>query len=318
MNGLSAAAVDTFDGVGGVRVTYHSWVPAAPRVTLQIAHGMGEHAARYRDFAEYLAARGVAVYANDHRGHGRTAHTPGVFGEDGWNNILADMRQLNDVVAGRHPVAPRILLGHSMGALAAQHYATRYGDSIDALILSGSPGVGFPRRVWMLRAITRFERWRVGAWNESGLLASLLFGDANKLFEAHDASGFEWLSRDAEAVERYVSDPLCGFVPCTQSLLDMLDGAAEATSPEAIARTPERLPIYLFSGEDDPVHERGEGLDRLIDRLRVAGLGPERKLYPGARHETLNETNRLEVYADVLLWIEASAQTCRAAAHAER
>ena len=132
-----------FSASDGKSVRLYRWLPAmAPLATIQIAHGMGEHAARYDTLAGLLAARGFAVYANDHRGHGATAE-PGKFGwmgVDGWNRVIADAHEIAAHVATTHPRAPRVLLGHSMGAMLAQQYLTRYGAELDAAILSGSPG----------------------------------------------------------------------------------------------------------------------------------------------------------------------------------
>ena len=291
-------------------VACYSDTPAEPRAILQIAHGMGEHAQRYGEVASKLAASGFAVYTNDHRGHGETGKSSlGYMGPDGWNRLLADAYELNRLAVSRHPGVPVVLLGHSMGSMMAQQYITRYGMSIDALVLSGSPWFKAksinPIPGWILA----FETWRLGRSGASGLMQKLLFGSANKPFEhplpTGAPTGFEWLSRDNEAVRAYVDDPWCGFVVATGSLVELYAGAAQTQDPENIARIPKILPIYVFSGSEDPVHGGRLDLQRMIDAYRLAGIADiDVKWYDGGRHEMFNEINADEVVADLLGWLD--------------
>ena len=285
----------------GIDVHYYAWVPAQVKGVVQLAHGMGEHAQRYDRVGRALAEAGFAVYANDHRGHGATADRHlGYMGADGWNRVLADAYELNCHYRSLHPQAPLVLLGHSMGSMMSQQYITRYGRSIDGLVLSGSPGFKKPLLSLLPLLIARFERWRLGDGQSSDVLQKLLFGDANKPFDAPAASGFEWLSRDAQEVQRYVDDELCGFVLSTASLVDLFVGARAAQTPAALAKIPGQLPIYVFSGSDDPVHSEQQDLNRLLAAYREQGLNVESRIYPAGRHEMFNETNRDEVVADLI------------------
>jgi len=163
----------------GKAIHVYRWLPEVqPRAVIQIAHGMGEHAARYDWTARQLNAAGYAVYANDHRGHGETADPDrlGWMGEDGWNRVIADAADLTDHIRATHPEAPVVLLGHSMGAMLSQQYLYRCGAKLDAAVLSGSPGVAGRFQAWLSRTIARFERWRLGADAESALLQKLLRG----------------------------------------------------------------------------------------------------------------------------------------------
>lgn len=291
----------------GVELQVYRWLPAeAPRATVQIAHGMGEHAARYDRLAGALTDAGYAVYADDHRGHGRTAteETLGLLPADGWNRVIRDAYELHGHIGEAHPGLPRILIGHSMGAMLCQQFVYRYGSELTALALSGSPGFAGRFSLWFAHSIARFERWRHGADSESALLQKLVFGKANDPFDGPEATGFEWLTRDRAEMQRYVDDPLCGFVLRAGGFCDLYAGAREARQPRHHADIPSKLPIYLFSGSDDPVHGGGKNLDRLVKAYRKVNSRVTERRYPGGRHELLNETNRDEVTADLLAWLD--------------
>lgn len=294
----------------GADVACYHWPCDAPLVqtkaVVQIAHGMGEHAARYDAVAQHLSQAGFAVYANDHRGHGVTGQANlGYMGGDGWNRVLADAYELNRLIEDTYPELPRVLLGHSMGSMMSQQYITRYGHSIDLLVLSGSPGFKAKSAGFLSSTIAKFEKWRLGAGQSSDLLQRLLFGDANKPFAADDATGFEWLSRDAAQVQLYLDDEACGFVLSTGSLVDLFAGSKTTTQPEVLAKIPQDLPIYVFSGTQDPVHGEQKDIQRMLQAFYDQGLSAVTvKWYPGGRHEMFNETNREEVLADLVGWLE--------------
>lgn len=290
----------------GQSVACYHWPASSPKACVHIAHGMGEHAQRYDAVATALAAAGYHVYANDHRGHGVTGQAQhGHMGGDGWNRVLADAYEINRHIAGAHEGLPIVLLGHSMGSMMSQQYITRYGASIDALVLSGSPGfkAGFGRL--LSSTIARFERMRLGPDQDSALMQRLLFGDANKPFDAPGASGFEWLSRDPAEVQKYVDDPACGFVLSAGSLVDLFAGSVSTQRPECLAKIPKTLPIYVFSGVDDPVHSEQRDIQRMLQAFYDQKLQHiEVKWYAGGRHEMFNETNRDEVIADLTAWLD--------------
>ncbi len=298
----------TLEASDGEAVQCYSWQVAQPRAVIQIAHGMGEHAKRYDQVAAALNDAGYTVYANDHRGHGVTgSDNYGYMGGDGWNRVLADAFELNREMRQANPDTPHVLLGHSMGSMMSQQYVTRYGASIDALALCGSPGFKEPLLAWIPRILGRIESWRLGREKHSDLLQKLLFGNANKAFDGPQATGFEWLSRDGSEVAKYVDDEACGFVLANGSLCELFAGAAASQKPENIAKIPRNLPIYVFSGADDPVHSEGKDFNRLVNAYRRAGLeNLESKLYPGGRHELFNDINAREVIKDLVSWLERS------------
>jgi alpha-beta hydrolase superfamily lysophospholipase len=298
------------DGLGiyGIRWPRPPQAPAAKAIVV-IAHGMGEHIRRYDRVAAQLSAAGYQVYGKDHRGHGRTADplAPGDMGEDGWSKCITDMRNLVELAQREHPRLPTVLLGHSMGAMLAQQFIYRHGYLLDAVALSGSPGFGQPIMTLISVGIAQFERLRLGGGNPSPVLQKLVFGKANDAFDNPSATGFEWLTRDATEMQRYVDDELCGFVLCTASLARLFNGAREATRPGNLRTVPADLPLYVFSGSDDPVHDEQKNLDRMLSAYRAAGLKPVTRIYPGGRHELFNETNRDEVVSDLIGWLDSAA-----------
>jgi alpha-beta hydrolase superfamily lysophospholipase len=281
----------------------------APRKAIvHISHGMAEHGARYARFAEALAGAGYVVYANDHRGHGKTAKSAEDLGflapSGGFGRAVQDLVQLVVFEKAEDPGLPVFLFGHSMGSFFAQAYVIEAGSSLRGVILSGSSGK--PNLLASAgRLVARLERARLGAHGRSALLTDLSFGAFNKAFKPN-RTGFDWLSRDDAEVDKYVADPLCGFAVTTQLWVDVLDGTADIARPERQARIPKDLPVYVFAGSEDPVGERTRSLDQLLGAYQRAGLTDvTHKYYPGARHETLNETNRDEVTRDVIAWLDA-------------
>ncbi|HEY1942088.1 MAG TPA: alpha/beta hydrolase, partial [Roseiarcus sp.] len=280
----------------GANLLVRRWLPDAPaRAIVQIAHGLAEHSQRYQDFALALNAAGFGVYANDHRGHGRTASPDdlGFFAaENGWRLVLGDLWTLNRHIADKHAGAPIVLFGHSMGSFFAQAFIAEHGEALAGAILSGSNGRP-PAIAALGRLIARFERLRLGAHGRSDLLMKMWFGAFNKPFEPA-RTAFDWLSRDPAAVDAYVADPLCGFNSTTQLAIDLLDALPPLLAPATLACIPKRLPILIVSGARDPV---GANLQGLVAAYRGAGLNPTVRIYPDARHELLNETNREDVKA---------------------
>jgi len=290
----------------GHSMHYYRWLPAEdPVATVQIAHGMGEHAARYDWTVGHLTAAGFAVYAQDHRGHGLSCAPAdyGDMGEDGWNRTISDAHELTQLIRSNHPGLPHALVGHSMGSMLSQQYLYRFGSELDAAVLSGSPGLGGAFSLWLSHTIARFESWRHGPAGHSELLQNLLFGKSNEPFDGPDATGFEWLSRDEAQVRHYVDDPACGFVLRAGSIVNLMAGARQARKKRFIAEIPEELPVYVFSGQADPVHDEEKGLNRLLERYRAVIRNVDYRRYPDGRHEMLNETNRDEVVADLAGWL---------------
>jgi alpha-beta hydrolase superfamily lysophospholipase len=245
------------------------------------------------------------VYASDLRGHGRSAERDEDLGwfEGGWARVVRDVAGFVADERARHPGVPFVLFGHSMGSFIVQQTLWNYPEGIDGAVLSGSNG-----RPGLLaqagRVVTRIERARLGPRGRSKLLDQLSFGGFNKPF-APNRTEFDWLSRDAAEVDRYIADPRCGFICTTALWVDIVDALPGLTRPDRLARIPRDLPVYIFSGERDPVGEAGAGVRRLVDQYRAAGLSHTKlQLYPEGRHEMLNDVNRSEVIANLAAWLD--------------
>lgn len=288
------------------RLHVNQWMPDdAPRAVVMLAHGMAEHSARYERLAQALCDAGYGVYALDQRGHGRTADagTLGLYAEkDGWNKVVGDLASLNQHIGQQQPGLPIILLGHSMGSYIAQAFLLHHSASLQGAILSGSnfQPVALYRAA---RVIARIERARQGLRGRSVLIDFLSFGSFNKAFKPN-RTAFDWLSRDPVEVDKYVNDPLCGFRCTNQLWIDLLGGLQHISKVSNLAQIDPGLPVLVIGGECDPVSE-GKRLKSLAHALREAGCqNVQLTIYPQARHEVFNETNRDDVTADVVTWLE--------------
>lgn len=285
----------------GVEIFYQSWLPEARNIKaiLQISHGMAEHSLRYAEFAAFLNASGIGVYANDHRGHGNSipkGAIPGYFAErDGWNLVLQDMHQLTSICKQNHPDIPFFLLGHSMGSFLSRKYAGLWASELKGLIISGTGS----NPQWLLDAGLGLAKM-MPANSPSKFIDNMVFGKYNRSY----ASPFQWLSSDQKKVDEYVADPLCGFV-CTGSFFrDMFVGLKMLNDKRIYDNVSRDLPVYLFSGKKDPVGDFGKGVQQVTLQFQRDGFkNVTEKFYYDGRHEMLNETNRDEVYQDVLDWI---------------
>ena len=289
----------------GMSLFVYRWLPdGPPKAVVQIAHGLAEHAARYARVAEALTRADYAVYADDHRGHGRTARTPdelGLFAErDGWKKCIDDLWLINRRIAADHPGLPIVLLGHSLGSFMVQYFISEHGDALVAAVLSASNGKPPPiAPIGLLLA--RLERLRLGQRGHSPVMQALFFGAFNKPFKPA-RTPFDWLSRDTAEVDKYIADPLCGFESAVQLYIDLLEGLRETANPSRQVRIPKDLPIYIFNGSRDPV---ASNIGQLIDAYRAAVIKQVvHKVYPDGRHESLNETNRDTVTRDLIVWLD--------------
>ncbi|HEX4301886.1 MAG TPA: alpha/beta hydrolase [Rhizomicrobium sp.] len=277
----------TFDGADGAKIFTYLWLPNGPiRGVLQLAHGMGEHALRYREPLQPLLDAGIAIYANDHRGHGRTAPdkaTLGDFGPGGFAAVVDDMAQLSRIIREENPGKKLILMGHSMGSFAAQIYVLDHSDLIDGFILSGSAAVD--------KLIPPKEA-------QGDILTTMNTATTPR-------TPFDWLSRDDAEVDKYIADPLCGFSVNDASRKSMFAATAPTVDPTKLAGIRKDLPFYIFAGDKDPVNADMTRLTPLVERYRAAGISDiATDFYKDGRHEMLNETNRGEVVANLQAWIE--------------
>lgn len=288
------------DGVHQVHAVL--WLPESgePRGVVQLVHGICEYALRYDPFARYLTDHGFAVTGNDHLGHGLTAKGPEEYGYfSDWWHLVRDVQDLRETVGKLIPDVPYFILGHSMGSFVTRTYLIDYPGTLTGAILSGTgqepalavaagkllTGMGDPHKVNKL-----FYQLSIGAYNKQ-------FAPAR--------TGADWICRDEKVVDAYLADPLCNFQTTAGMNHAMMTGLQYVAKRENLARMDKETPIYFFAGDADPVGASGKGVEKVAGWFRRAGVKDVTvKLYPGGRHEMLNELNKEEVYADTLAWLE--------------
>src|SRR4051812_29743820 len=260
---------------GDATIATYRWDPDdEPRAIAQVTHGMGEHALRYTRLAHALNGEGYVVYAQDHRGHGKSVRTSdelGRIGATGWTELVADVDRLADLAKAAHPGLPLALIGHSMGSFAAQQYVLDHSDDIRVLAPTATAAID------LLDPALDLDE-------------PIDLSDFNAPF-APARTDFDWLSRDEAEVDKYAADPLCGFGLDTEAGKQMFVAAREVAKDERLAAVRKDLPVYIAAGEMDPVNGQLALVRALVQRLEGAGLiDVTLRTYPEARHEVFNET----------------------------
>ncbi len=276
----------------GTPVTAFRWDPRGDaRGTVQLSHGMGEHVLRYGHLAAALTGAGFVVQGQDHRGHGGTAASDDVLGQigaAGWAGLVDDIDLLVGRARDELPDRPVVLVAHSMGSFAAQQYVVDHSERIDALVLSGTAAID------LLEPALDLD-------------APLDLAMFNGPF-APARTDYDWLSRDEAQVDAYVADPRCGFGLDVEGVKAMFAGARALADPERLAAIRSDLPVLVTVGAADPVNGQLALVGALVDRLTAAGLTDVTlRVWPDARHEIFNETNRDEVVADLVAWLDRVA-----------
>lgn len=298
----------SFKDSDGVEIFVYKWEPETENNILgvvQIAHGMAEHAARYSRFARELTDAGYIVYANDHRGHGKTAQkveNVGYCGEDGFNWMVSDMKELTSIIKKENPGLPVFLFGHSMGSMLSQMYIALHGSELKGAILSGTSGrMGFVLNLGLFMA--KRQTLKIGVKTPSEVMNKMTFASYNNEFKP-TRTPFDWLSRDEKEVDKYIKDPFCGGVFSAGFFYDFLRGLKEIHNKMTMEKIPKELPIYFMSGDKDPVGRDCKTVRSLIEEYKKLGISDiSYKFYQNGRHEMLNEINRNEVMGDVINWI---------------
>ena len=278
-----------------------------PKAVVQIAQGIAEHISRYDPFMFFLAENGYVAVGNDHLGHGLSAENEdglGIFDtQNGWTYAVDDMKALRDQVRQEFHDIPYIFFGHSMGSFLTRTYLIRYPDQYDAAILSGT-GQQSPALINAGFFAANLLTLLRGPGADGKLLNDMAFGSYCKKID-NPRTPFDWLSTNEENVDRYIADPLCGFVAKCSMYRDMMGGLKFLTKQSNIDKMNKDAPIYFMSGAEDPVGDYGAGVEKAYRAFCDAGLHDvTMKLYPGGRHEMLNETNREEVMQDILAWLD--------------
>lgn len=278
----------------------------APRALIQISHGMNEHIARYEAFMEYLASLGYAVCGHDHIGHGKTAENDSELGffaqKDGWSILPDDVYAFGKAVrAELDPALPYLLFGHSMGSFIARIFAARYGAELGALILcgTGGPNPGAKFGIALARRLAK----KNGPQSYSAFVEKLAFGSYNK--RTAQKSPVDWLSRDEAVLLHYAADPFCTFHFTVSALADLFTLSDRANSAQTYAAIPKDLPIYLICGDGDPVGNYAKGVRRVAEEFRLTGhTKTDLTVYPGCRHELLNEIGKERIMQDIAAWTD--------------
>ena len=279
-----------FGSTGGLIVAAYRWDPSGdPRAVVQITHGGGEHALRYAHLAQALNDEGYVVYAQDHRGHGSTAASVtelGRLGDDGWAALVHDIDRLRLKARQEHPSIPLVLIGHSMGSHAVQQYLLDHSEDVDATVLTATAALD------LLEPYVDLDQ------PVDPAMINAAFAPAR--------TDYDWISRDEEQVDRYIADPYCGFALDPAGNQAMFLAARQMADPERLDNIRKTLPVYIAVGEHDPAHGQLALVNALVERLQSTGLHDVTlKTYPAARHEVFNETNRDEVYADLIAWMNS-------------
>ena len=273
---------------GGVTLAAYEWRPdVAPHAIAQIVHGVGEYALRYQPLVDDLLAAGYVVYSHDHRGHGNTASSEaefGVLGGDGWSRLVGDLGRVGELATDRNPGLPLAMIAHSLGSFAAQQWLLDHSADVTAVVLTGTAVIDLLEPAMDLDA----------PMDLSGF---------NAPFQP-SRTDFDWLSRDDAQVDAYLADPWCGFGLDRPGTRAMFEAARQLADPARVANMRSDLPVYLAVGELDPVNAGRTLVDELVSRYDRAGLGDVTlRVWPGARHEVFNETNRDEVVAEIIGWL---------------
>ena len=295
-----------FISVAGQPLTLYLWQTDAPcRGVIQLVHGMAEHIARYDRLARALCAAGYTVAGHSHLGHGEDAREDelGFFGrKDGWDHLVEDVHAAHEMLLKRFPGQRFAILGHSMGSFVTREYLLRYGGDLTAAVICGTGW--FPGPLCSVTRAAAALCGVFGGWQKPApLVDRLMSKDNNKAF-APARTPFDWLSRDTAEVDKYMADLRCGFLFTARGYYDMFTGLKSLSRLHRLAALPGNLPVLFISGDADPIGTQGKGVNTVAQQFRDAGVRDVTvRLYPGARHELFNETNRDEITAELIDWL---------------
>ena len=294
---------------GNTEIHTMEWKPEGEVIAvLQICHGMMEYIRRYDEFAEFLCEHGYYVVGNDHLGHGKSIQSKSEYGffNEKYGNacVLGDIHTLRQRTAKKYPDVPYFMLGHSMGSSLLRQYIQMYGNGLSGAVLMGvvadhkKAELLFGKRLCRMMAAVRGWHYR------SRLVDKMAVGNYNKKFKPARTRA-DWITSDLERLEKYADDPLCSFMFTVNAYYSMFSGMISMQRKEGVYMIPKTLPVLFTSGAEDPVGNFGKGVRKVYEKYRAAGIQDvSLRLYTGDRHEILNETDREQVYQDLLEWLE--------------
>ncbi|MCR4824708.1 MAG: lysophospholipase [Bacteroidales bacterium] len=272
-----------------------------PRGVVQLVHGMCEHKERYIPFMEFLTEKGYVCVIHDHRGHGASVKSPedlGYLYEGGWEAMVEDVRVVSDWIRRQWPGLDYTLFGHSMGSMVVRSFAKRYDDRLDRLFVCGCPSDNPAKGAGKMLA-SLYGRLR--GWHyRPKLLQKMSFGSFNKPFE-QEGWPAAWVCSDPELLEAYHKDPLCAYQFTANGFYHLMGLMQDCYSAKGWKMSRPGMPVYFISGAEDPCRVSDQALEQAVELMRRVGYKQvELKLYPGMRHEILNEKDKQTVWDDIL------------------
>lgn len=276
----------------------------AVKASVLVLHGMKEHSGRYDELARYLARQGFAVMLYDHLGHGKSIEKESDLGffhackPD--TQVVNDAKTMAEYLQTLYEEAPHFVLGHSMGSFVARRLLAESGNSMDGAILVGTGGT--LKGLAVLKASSSLLN-KMMPRNRS--VFNKLFDLVNNRRFRKEKSDTAWLSVNQANRDAFNNDKLCGIPFSNNGFYTLFSLYANATKQTWADTIPKGLPILFISGEQDPIGNFGQGIKQTVNDLKADGFEQiSSKLYPGMRHEILNETGRTEVYEDISQWLE--------------
>lgn len=295
---------DSRDGVSKIHAV--RWTPEGePVAVLQLVHGMAEHVDRYEDFASFMVSKGFVVTANDHLGHGKSitdGHAGYFCAQDPATVVVKDVHRLKKLTQEKYPKLPYYFFGHSMGSFILRNYLFMYGKGIDKAIIAGT-GMQPKPMVMALKVLTSVIEFFGNKFKPCKFVNDLGFGSYQKRIPS-PRTEYDWLSKNEAAVDKYIADPLCGFIFTANGFRTLAELIWRLHNKDNLSKMPVTLRVLITSGAEDPVGEYGAGPKKVYDSFVAEGMQHvELKLYDTDRHELLNENDHLTVYEDIYNWL---------------
>lgn len=299
---------------GLYNTAYYIYTPVneKARGVVQIVHGMCEYIARYEDFIDFLCGKGFIVCGNDHIGHGSSVNSEddlGFFGDkNGWRYLVKDVVTLTRMMQERYASFPYYILGHSMGSLVVRTTLAKYSELYDGALILGTISLRFGADACL--AVIESAAKIKGKRFRSKALDRMMFGMSNMKIE-NPVTDYDWVSSDRNVIDKYAADPYCTFIFTVQTMYDLVMLVKYVSTKDWAEKVADYLPVFIAGGSDDPVGRYGRCLTDLFKRMTDAGSeDAELHIYPGMRHEILNEVDKQEVYDDILDWLEEHMENC--------
>ena len=297
---------DSRDNRSRIHAVRYTREDREPVCVVQIIHGMAEYIERYEEFAGFLTDQGCVVTGNDHLGHGKSVGEDKLYGyfceQDPATVLVRDVHRLKKMTQQVYPGLPYVIIGHSMGSFILRNYLTMYGTGITGAVIMGT-GYQTMSSMRAARLLVDFQKFFLGSRHVSKFSDKVSFGSYNKRIP--DAkTPFDWLCKDAESVQRYIDDPLCGNVFTLNGFQTLTELITRANDPKRLQKIPAGLPLMVISGDADPLGEYGKGIPKVCEALRNAGVKDvEMHLCETGRHELLNEPERAQIMEEIFDWI---------------